>query len=152
MKIEAESEKSKTAAGAPPLPGKKPSVPAKKSPIASLAGGIFAGLKQKVKEVEQRLANDHTDGCVSSKISISPNNNNNASELPGEKNVRGVSLKSEDSSEFDQVERSALLQDPRALRPKAPGRRPPSQIATKEETTPGASFIYLLQGLGYKCI
>nr|XP_008201197.1 PREDICTED: SH3 domain-containing kinase-binding protein 1 isoform X1 [Tribolium castaneum] len=95
----------------PPLPGKKPTIPLKKSPSgSSSSGGIFQGLKKKLVDV--------VDGATGSKISP-PKPEPCESALP--ENV------------FDDVHRRPLLSDVRASRPKAPGRRPPSIIGKDQE-------------------
>ncbi|XP_044259220.1 SH3 domain-containing kinase-binding protein 1 isoform X2 [Tribolium madens] len=95
----------------PPLPGKKPTVPLKKSPSgSSSSGGIFQGLKKKLVDV--------VDGATGSKISP-PKPEPSESGVP--ENV------------FDDVHRRPLLSDVRASRPKAPGRRPPSIIGKDQE-------------------
>ncbi|XP_063911799.1 SH3 domain-containing kinase-binding protein 1-like isoform X2 [Zophobas morio] len=94
----------------PPLPGKKPSIPLKKSPSSgSSSGGIFYGLKKKLVDV--------VDGATGSKIS--PPKTESESAAP--ENV------------FDDVHRRPLLADVRASRPKAPGRRPPSMVGRDPE-------------------
>lgn len=101
----------------PPVLTKKPVVPIKKSPTV---GSVISGLKQKVvKSVEQKLTHhDSLDGVGSSRITSHVADN-------GDKGVVIEKLKREDM-EFDQVERSSILQDMRAGRAKAPKRRPPS--------------------------
>lgn len=83
----------------PPLPGKKPAIPLKKSPSgSSSSGGIFQGLKKKIVDV--------VDGATGSKIS--PPKPEPCDSVVAE-NV------------FDDVHRRPLLSDVRASRPKAPG-------------------------------
>lgn len=114
----------------PPVLTKKPVVPIKKSPtVGSVAGSLISGLKQKVvKSVEQKLTHhDSLDGVGSSKITSQVADN-------GDKGVVIEKLKREDM-EFDQVERSSILQDMRAGRAKAPKRRPPSaNVSTTGES------------------
>ncbi|RZC33779.1 SH3 domain-containing kinase-binding protein 1 [Asbolus verrucosus] len=96
----------------PPLPGKKPTVPIKKSPSSSgSSGGIFYGLKKKLVDV--------VDGATSSK-NISPPKTEPSSD--------GLA-----DNAFDDVHRRPLLSDVRATRPKAPGRRPPSMVGKDSE-------------------
>lgn len=82
----------------PPIPGKKPIIPIKKSPSSS-AAGLFSEIKKKFVDV--------VDGGISSKPS----------------NVKTESVESKDGhiDVFDQVERKPLLTDVRANRVKAPG-------------------------------
>lgn len=118
----------------PPVLTKKPIVPIKKSPtVGSVAGNIFSGLKQKVKSVEQKMAHhDSLDGVGSSKVASQIADN-------GEKGVIIEKIKKDrEDSEFDQVERSSILQDMRAGRAKAPKRRLPSANVT----TTGESLTY----------
>lgn len=116
----------------PPVLTKKPVVPIKKSPtVGSVAGNLISGFKGKAKSVEQKLGqNDSLDGVGSSKI---------ISQIPdnGEKGVIVEKMKKDDT-EFDQVERSSILQDMRAGRAKAPKRRPPSSSTN----TSGESLTY----------
>lgn len=117
----------------PPVLGKKPQVPIKKSPsITSVTGNLFSGLKQKVKGESKpssaAVSQDSMDGVgaskPSSKSEVADNN---------EKNVTGERLstsgKSEDT-EFGHVERGSVLKDMRANRAKAPKRRPPTSAAS----------------------
>lgn len=108
----------------PPVLGKKPSVPIKKSPSITTVTGIFSGLKQKVKSVESKLSSgsshDSMDGIGSSRLLPSQIADNN------EKGVTGEKIKRDDSELLDQVERNSMLQDMRANRAKAPKRRPPT--------------------------
>lgn len=107
----------------PPVLGKKPTVPIKKSPsVSTVAGSIFSGLKSKVKSVESKLhAHDSMDGTGSSRLSQVADSN--------EKNVIGERMKKDDS-EFDHVERGSFLQDMRQNRAKAPKRRPPTSAGS----------------------
>lgn len=100
---EKEAENVKTT---PPIPGKKPIVPIKKSPSgSSSSGGLFSGLKKKIVDV--------VDGASNSKT---VNNVSKANEkIEREKN-------DENENAFDQVERNSLLSDVRATRAKAPGK------------------------------
>ncbi|XP_055546870.1 SH3 domain-containing kinase-binding protein 1 isoform X2 [Wyeomyia smithii] len=105
----------------PPVLGKKPQVPIKKSPsITSVTNNLFSGLKQKVKGSEPKPAagQDSMDGASGSRIKSDVADNN-------EKNVSGERL-SRDESEFNHVERGSVLKDMRANRAKAPKRRPPT--------------------------
>lgn len=98
LKKEKELDNAKTAT--PPVPGKKPIVPIKKSPSnSSSSGGLFSGLKKKIVDV--------VDGAGNSKSANNVNKTN-------EKN-------DENENAFDQVERNSLLSDVRATRAKAPG-------------------------------
>ena len=119
--LESLDEKTKTTP--PPVLGKKPTVPIKKSPsVSTVAGSIFSGLKSKVKSVESKLhAHDSMDGTGSSRLSQVADSN--------EKNVVGERLKKDDS-EFDHVERGSFLQDMRQNRAKAPKRRPPTSVGS----------------------
>lgn len=102
----------------PPVASKKPVVPIKKSPsITSVTNNLFSGLKQKVKGVENKLAHDTHDGSAGSKPGAHVADNS-------DRGVVGEKIKNE--LEFDQVERTTILQDMRANRAKAPRRRPPS--------------------------
>lgn len=103
----------------PPVLGKKPQVPIKKSPsITSVTGNLFSGLKQKVKGESKPTSQDSMDGVGSSKLKSEVADNN-------EKNITGERL-SRDESEFGHVERGSVLKDMRANRAKAPKRRPPT--------------------------
>lgn len=118
----------------PPVLTKKPVVPMKKSPtVGSVAGNIFSGLKQKVKSVEQKMTHhDSLDGVGASKMGSQVADNQ-------EKGIIGERLKKDkDDSEFDQVERSSILQDMRAGRAKAPKRRLP----TSNTNSIGESLTY----------
>lgn len=119
--LESLDEKTKTTP--PPVLGKKPTVPIKKSPsVSTVAGSIFSGLKSKVKSVESKLhAHDSMDGTGSSRLSQVADTN--------EKNVVGERMKKDDS-EFDHVERGSFLQDMRQNRAKAPKRRPPTSAGS----------------------
>lgn len=120
--LESLDEKTKTTPP-PPVLGKKPTVPIKKSPsVSTVAGSIFSGLKSKVKSVESKLhAHDSMDGTGSSRLSQVADTN--------EKNVVGERMKKDDS-EFDHVERGSFLQDMRQNRAKAPKRRPPTSAGS----------------------
>ncbi|XP_058812338.1 serine-rich adhesin for platelets isoform X2 [Topomyia yanbarensis] len=108
----------------PPVLGKKPQVPIKKSPsITSVTNNLFSGLKQKVKGGESKSAShDSMDGVGGSKIKSEVADNN-------EKNVSGERL-SRDESELGHVERGSVLKDMRANRAKAPKRRPPTSAGS----------------------
>jgi len=101
----------------PPPVTKKPVVPIKKSPsITSVTNNLFSGLKSKVKGGDKSL--DSADGLAGSKPQVAESAERG---VVGEKiTLRG------DKEEFDTVERSSMLVDPRASRAKAPRRRPPS--------------------------
>ena len=120
--LESLDEKTKTTP--PPVLGKKPTVPIKKSPsVSTVAGSIFSGLKSKVKSVESKLlAHDSMDGTGSSRLLSQVADSN-------EKNVVGERMKKDDS-EFDHVERGSFLQDMRQNRAKAPKRRPPTSAGS----------------------
>lgn len=95
-----ETDTTSSTKSTPPLPGKKPLIPVKKSPSNSgSAGGIFHGLKKKIV--------DKVDGVGSSKIVSPPKSE--ANDVTSLDNV------------FDDVHRRPLLSDVRASRPKAPG-------------------------------
>lgn len=118
----------------PPVLTKKPTVPIKKSPtVGTVAGNIFSGLKQKVKSVEQKMTHhDSLDGVGASKMGSQIADNQ-------EKGIIGERLKKEkEDLEFDQVERSSILQDMRAGRAKAPKRRLP----TSNTNSIGESLTY----------
>lgn len=111
--LELKREKDKDAENlktTPPIPGKKPIVPIKKSPSGSTSsggsssGGLFSGLKKKIVDV--------VDGATNSK------NVNNVQKV-GDKIEKEKSDENENA--FDQVERNSLLSDVRATRAKAPG-------------------------------
>ncbi|XP_044737782.1 CD2-associated protein-like [Chrysoperla carnea] len=107
----------------PPIPGKKPAVPMKKSPSLT-GGGILSGLKQKVmgsshdSTPHKTASNDNLDGICSSRLSKDEITPLSYTATSGD----------EKQDEFDRVERSSMLTDPRANRAKAPGRRPPSMV------------------------
>ncbi|XP_055382904.1 E3 ubiquitin-protein ligase SH3RF2 isoform X2 [Condylostylus longicornis] len=112
----------------PPVLGKKPIVPVKKSTsVTSVAGNIISGIKHKVKSVEQKLtSHDTVDGITASKATQPGNQLADYNE----KNIatERVSINKDGIGgvEFDNVERSSMLGDMRASRVKAPKRRPPS--------------------------
>lgn len=107
----------------PPVLGKKPQVPIKKSPsITSVTGNLFSGLKSKVKGESKPTSQDSMDGVGSSKMKSEVADNN-------EKNISGERL-SRDESEFGHVERGSVLKDMRANRAKAPKRRPPTSAGS----------------------
>ncbi|KAI9584790.1 hypothetical protein GQX74_006685, partial [Glossina fuscipes] len=91
------------------------------------SGNIFSGLKQKVKNVENKLttavSHDAADGLSSSKLSPSSSvaNSNDSNVV-----IRRAATIAGEDTEFDHVERSSILTDMRAGRVKAPKRRPPS--------------------------
>lgn len=110
----------------PPVLGKKPQVPIKKSPsITSVTGNLFSGLKQKVKgESKTAAGQDSMDGVGGSKAKSDVADNN-------EKNVSGERLSGRtEESEFGHVERGSVLKDMRANRAKAPKRRPPTSAGS----------------------
>lgn len=87
----------------PPIPGKKPTVPIKKSPSSSSSsGGLFSGLRKKLV--------DAVDGVAASKTSYHIH-----------KSADKLNKSDENENAFDQVERNSLLSDVRATRAKAPG-------------------------------
>lgn len=105
----------------PPVLGKKPQVPIKKSPsITSVTGNLF-GFSKKGKNSESKVQ-DGTDGVGGSKMKSEVADNN-------EKNVSGERL-SREESEFGVVERGTVLKDMRANRAKAPKRRPPTSAGS----------------------
>ncbi|XP_053691779.1 CD2-associated protein-like isoform X2 [Sabethes cyaneus] len=109
----------------PPVLGKKPQVPIKKSPsITSVTNNLFSGLKQKVKGSDNKptTGQDSMDGAGGSRIKSEVADNN-------EKNISGERL-SRDESEFNHVERGSVLKDMRANRAKAPKRRPPTSAGS----------------------
>lgn len=106
----------------PPVLGKKPQVPIKKSPsITSVTGNLF-GFSKKGKGGGEGKVQDGTDGVGGSKMKSEVADNN-------EKNVSGDRLSREDS-EFGVVERGSVLKDMRANRAKAPKRRPPTSAGS----------------------
>lgn len=122
----------------PPVLGKKPQVPIKKSPsITSVTGNLFSGLKQKVKGESKTTAGpvsqDSMDGVGGSKVKSEVADNN-------EKNVERLSGRTEES-EFGHVERGSVLKDMRANRAKAPKRRPPTSAGSLiiESASPAGS-------------
>lgn len=124
----------------PPVLGKKPQVPIKKSPsITSVTGNLFSGLKQKVKGESKSAAavasQDSMDGVGASKAKSEVADNN-------EKNVSGERLSTgrSEEPEFGVVERGSVLKDMRANRAKAPKRRPPTSAASLSiESVPGSN-------------
>ncbi|XP_037955590.1 CD2-associated protein-like isoform X2 [Teleopsis dalmanni] len=124
--IENLDEKLKTP---PPVLTKKPTIPTKKSTtVTSVAGNLLSGLKQKVKNVENKLttsaSHDYADGIASSRMQ------SGSSGLPdlapsGNVVMRRAATVDADT-DFDRVERASILTDMRAGRVKAPKRRPPS--------------------------
>lgn len=104
----------------PPPVTKKPIVPVKKSPsITTVTNNLLSGFKSKVKGTNTDKSQDNADGAGNSKAQVA--------EI-GERNVIGekIFMKIDKTEEFDTLERSAMLMDPRARRAKAPNRRPPS--------------------------
>lgn len=103
----------------PPILGKKPSLPVKKSPSGSggQSGGLFAGFRKKIA--------DAVDGASSSK---------SQPVLVKASDLKDDRVSPENA--FDRVERTPMLSDVRATRAKAPGRRPPS-VVFKEGDSPG---------------
>ncbi|XP_058129592.1 CD2-associated protein-like [Anopheles ziemanni] len=109
----------------PPVLGKKPQVPIKKSPsITSVTGNLFSGLKQKVKgsgSVDKTATGgthqaDERDGIGGSKPRSEIADN-------GDRSIVGERIE----VELGHVERgTSVLKDMRANRAKAPKRRPPS--------------------------
>ncbi|XP_058059300.1 mucin-19-like isoform X2 [Anopheles bellator] len=108
----------------PPVLGKKPQVPIKKSPsITSVTGNLFSGLKQKVKGSGGSPAASATDkgderdggGMSRARSEVADN---------GDRSVTGERIM---DLELGHVERgTSVLKDMRANRAKAPKRRPPS--------------------------
>uniref|UniRef100_A0A182NZZ0 SH3 domain-containing protein n=1 Tax=Anopheles epiroticus TaxID=199890 RepID=A0A182NZZ0_9DIPT len=121
----------------PPVLGKKPQVPIKKSPsITSVTGNLFSGLKQKVKggggslEKEKTTNADERDGIGSSK-SVKTEIADN-----GDRSIVGERI----DMELGHVERgTSVLKDMRANRAKAPKRRPPSSPSSIITTDPNAT-------------
>lgn len=124
----------------PPVLTKKPSVPAKKSPISGVTSNLLSGLKSKV-------TSSSTSSSVSSSASkatvvkVEPKDNLDGGGLSrmqvadnAEKHVHGERISLQ--SDFDQVERSTgVLKDMRANRAKLPkGRRPPSGAVNSSST------------------
>ncbi|XP_028130137.2 CD2-associated protein [Diabrotica virgifera virgifera] len=95
----------------PPVPSKKPVVSIKKSPSGS-GTGFISEIKKKIVDV--------VDGTASSRMTMHK-----------EKEV----VVENTENAFDQVERRPLLGDVRAGRVKAPGRRPPTTIMHKDDST-----------------
>lgn len=117
----------------PPVLTKKPVVPIKKSPtVGSVAGNIFSGLKQKVNKNEKMAHHDSLDGIGASRMGASQVADSNEKGISGERMRR-------DDSEFDQVERVAMLPDMRAGRAKAPKRRLPTSNSVSLSDTAGSS-------------
>lgn len=118
----------------PPVLGKKPQVPIKKSPsITSVTGNLFSGLKQKVKGESNKpsaapVSQDSMDGVGGSKPKSEVADIN-------EKNVERLST----DSEFGHVERGSVLKDMRANRAKAPKRRPPTSAASLSIESSGSN-------------
>ncbi|XP_064549482.1 pneumococcal serine-rich repeat protein [Drosophila montana] len=110
----------------PPVVGKKPSVPLKKTPTGSVSGNILgAGMKKKSAEskLTSAVSHDVSDGLAGSKLS--------GGQLPesgaaGNVVMRRAATIAVEDTDFDRVERGSILQDMRAGRVKAPKRRPPS--------------------------
>lgn len=145
-------EKTKTTP--PPVLNKKPTVPVKKTTTVTsitgvyhnfrirflifkcqtfifsyqfyLLGNILSGIKQKVKNVENKLttaaSHDYADGVGSSKLSPSYV----ADSGSGGVVMRRAATIAVEDTDFDRVERGSILPDMRAGRVKAPKRRPPS--------------------------
>uniref|UniRef100_A0A1Q3EXA9 Putative sh3 domain-containing kinase-binding protein 1 n=1 Tax=Culex tarsalis TaxID=7177 RepID=A0A1Q3EXA9_CULTA len=114
----------------PPVLGKKPQVPIKKSPsITSVTGNLFSGLKHKVKGGESKatpVSQDSMDGVGGSKAVRSDVADNNERNVSGERLSTGRT----EESEFGHVERGSVLKDMRANRAKAPKRRPPTSAGS----------------------
>ncbi|XP_030573475.1 uncharacterized protein LOC115771763 [Drosophila novamexicana] len=110
----------------PPVVGKKPSVPLKKTPTGSVSGNILgAGMKKKSAEskLTSAVSHDVSDGLAGSKLA--------GGQLPesgaaGNVVMRRAATIAVEDADFDRVERGSILQDMRAGRVKAPKRRPPS--------------------------
>uniref|UniRef100_A0A182LX38 SH3 domain-containing protein n=1 Tax=Anopheles culicifacies TaxID=139723 RepID=A0A182LX38_9DIPT len=120
----------------PPVLGKKPQVPIKKSPsITSVTGNLFSGLKQKVKgggpSIDKDKSSDERDGIGSSKVKSEIADN-------GDRSIVGERIE----VELGHVERgTSVLKDMRANRAKAPKRRPPSSPSSIITTDPNATGI-----------
>ncbi|XP_066246640.1 SH3 domain-containing kinase-binding protein 1 isoform X2 [Euwallacea similis] len=95
----------------PPLPGKKPVISLKKSPSGS-GVGIFSKIKDKIA--------DAVDGATGSKPKAESSKENN------------VSTEAQ-ASTFEQVKREPLLNDVRANRARAPGRRLPTSVYKEDD-------------------
>lgn len=91
-------------------------------------GNILSGIKQKVKNVENRLttaaSHDIADGVGSSKLS--PSYATDGDSGSGGVVMRRAATIAVEDTDFDRVERGSMLPDMRAGRVKAPKRRPPS--------------------------
>lgn len=111
----------------PPVLTKKPTVPLKKSPTVGSVG-LYPSLKSKTKSMDGKpMSQDNLDGVGGSKQKV---------EIAGmmDKEITGDRITRRDDSDFDRVERQAMLPDMRASRARAPGRRPPtSAINTNTE-------------------
>ncbi|XP_050068511.1 mucin-5AC-like [Anopheles maculipalpis] len=128
----------------PPVLGKKPQVPIKKSPsITSVTGNLFSGLKQKVKgggasidKIDKTV--DERDGVGSSKVKSEVADN-------GDRSIVGERIE----VELGHVERgTSVLKDMRANRAKAPKRRPPSSPSSIITTDPNATGSITTNGGG----
>ncbi|TMW49184.1 hypothetical protein DOY81_005726, partial [Sarcophaga bullata] len=124
-----ESMDEKTKTTPPPVLNKKPTVPVKKTTtVTSITGNILSGIKQKVKNVENKLttaaSHDYADGVGSSKLS--PSYATDSGSAGGGVIMRRAATIAVEDTDFDRVERSSILPDMRAGRVKAPKRRPPS--------------------------
>uniref|UniRef100_A0A182K1M5 SH3 domain-containing protein n=1 Tax=Anopheles christyi TaxID=43041 RepID=A0A182K1M5_9DIPT len=126
----------------PPVLGKKPQVPIKKSPsITSVTGNLFSGLKQKVKGggslEKEKTTVDERDGIGSSKVVKSEIADN------GDRSIVGERI----DVELGHVERgTSVLKDMRANRAKAPKRRPPSSPSSIITTDPNATANFTANG------
>uniref|UniRef100_A0A182T5Z2 SH3 domain-containing protein n=1 Tax=Anopheles maculatus TaxID=74869 RepID=A0A182T5Z2_9DIPT len=127
----------------PPVLGKKPQVPIKKSPsITSVTGNLFSGLKQKVKggtSIDKLdKTTDERDGVGSSKVRSEVADN-------GDRSIVGERIE----VELGHVERgTSVLKDMRANRAKAPKRRPPSSPSSIITTDPNATGSITANGGG----
>ncbi|XP_034113258.2 serine-rich adhesin for platelets isoform X3 [Drosophila albomicans] len=111
----------------PPVLGKKPSVPLKKTPTGNVTGHILSGGIKKKSGADSKLtsamSHDVSDGLAGSKLV--------GGQLPdagvaGNVVMRRAATIAVEDTDFDRVERGSILQDMRAGRVKAPKRRPPS--------------------------
>ncbi|XP_060645481.1 serine-rich adhesin for platelets isoform X2 [Drosophila nasuta] len=111
----------------PPVLGKKPSVPLKKTPTGNVTGHILSGGIKKKSGADSKLtsamSHDVSDGLAGSKLI--------GGQLPdagvaGNVVMRRAATIAVEDTDFDRVERGSILQDMRAGRVKAPKRRPPS--------------------------
>ncbi|XP_043070775.1 serine-rich adhesin for platelets isoform X3 [Drosophila grimshawi] len=120
----------------PPVVGKKPSVPLKKTPTGSgsILGGsstnsssTSSGMKKKSAEsnkLTSTVSQDIGDGLSGSKLGSGGHLADSG--LAGNVVMRRAATIAVEDTDFDRVERGSILPDMRAGRVKAPRRRPPS--------------------------